>query len=247
MELIKSRYKITHSLCEWGDYAAFQAVDIESREKTEYLLNVYRGAAAKQYAPVFDSLHHCPQFAGLFIHQGALVAVFSFAAAGDINGLFYKGAQIDWQTRVHYAQELFHLALRVSAYPPEIACAAFLSENLQVRPKQLELSVNYKVLPMGEMNRRELLYLLGDQLKKVFLPRFSDSTAERRLIAYLDTAGDQPLSAVYSVWQDYRKEITAEYEKLYAKGSVRRAGYLAVRNIGRWVKQTYKMKRVMQS
>ena len=127
--LIKSRYKVTHVLHASEEYAACLAVDIESREKTEYLLNVYEGALSRQYVNSFDLLHHCPEYVGMFIDAGALVAVFRAAAAPDIDSVFYKGADVPWETRLHYAQLVMHLALTVSGFPAQIGCAALLSRN----------------------------------------------------------------------------------------------------------------------
>lgn len=42
--LIRSRYKVTHVQLAQEGYAALLAVDIESRDKREYLLNVYVGS-----------------------------------------------------------------------------------------------------------------------------------------------------------------------------------------------------------
>ncbi len=119
--LINSRYKVTHVLHAQADYAAVLAVDIASREMTEYLLNVYESGLKRQYVSCFDALKFCPEFINMFIAEDALVAVFRAAASETINSVFYKGADIPWDERLRYAQMVMHLALSVSDYPPEVS------------------------------------------------------------------------------------------------------------------------------
>ena len=80
--LIRSRYKVTHVQLAQEGYAALLAVDIESRDKREYLLNVYEGELVKRYVACFDQLRHCPQYHGMFMDRGSLVAVFD-SVEGD--------------------------------------------------------------------------------------------------------------------------------------------------------------------
>jgi len=60
--LIKERYKVTHVLYAQENYAALEAVDIQSREKLTCLLNVYEGAYCKPYIRVFHALRNCDAY-----------------------------------------------------------------------------------------------------------------------------------------------------------------------------------------
>src|SRR5699024_1021988 len=117
---------------------------------------------------------------GLFMDQGSLVALFDAVGGTPIDQVFFKGAEVTWQERVDAAQALFHLGLSISDYPPEIACAALLSENLRFWPKEGRLEVHYQVRPMEGMNQREEALLLLDQVKKVLLRRYASPKAEIR-------------------------------------------------------------------
>lgn len=241
--LIKSRYKVTHILRVEQDYAALQAVDVESREKAEYLLNVYEGALSRQYVKSFDKLRHCAAYRGMFMADGALAAMFTYKEGEDIDSLFYKGADVAWDVRVEYAQLLFHLALSVCDYPSEVGCATFLTQNLIVLPKDRQLYVNYVVQPLGELNSRELVYLLTDQIRKVFVKRFASPNAE---LAFMETLGLHAFTSVpplYSFWLEAKARIEAEYEKIYKKGSLQRGLYLVFMNLARWAKKTFKKKK----
>ena len=220
--LIRSRYKITQVLHVGTDYAAFLAVDIESREKTECLLNVYEGALGRQYASLFGRLQHCPEYESMFLSNGALVTVFAYRQAVDIDSVFYKGANVTWQMRLQYAQLLFHLALSVSDFPSEIACAAFLTKNLKILRTDMKLAVNYIIPPIPGTNSRELIYMLTDQIRKVLIRRFEQSHAERAFLNELESGVFTSVAPLYSHWQTVLREITAEYERVYALSAVLR-------------------------
>ena len=242
--LIKSRYKVTHVLHAQENYAALVAVDVESREKDEYLLNVYEGELIKRYVGVFDRLRHCTEYGGMFMDRGdSLVAVFRSQEGRPIDEVFFKGAQLDWRLRLDFAEALFHLALLISDYPPEVSCAAFLSCNLRVLVNERRLAVNYEVRPLENMNARELTYLTVDQVKKVLLRRY-DSPAEE--IKFLDLLNENlflnPV-ALYSHWQRNKAAVRADYEKLYAKSGLQRVLYLLVQNILRFFRRALKKRR----
>ena len=210
--LIRSRYKVTHIQHAQDQYAALMAVDLESRDKREYLLNVYEGQLVKTYVDSFDRLRHCPAYHGIFMDKGSLVAVFDAVDGAPIDQVFYKGAQVSWQERVDAAQALFHLGLSISDYPPEIACAALLSDNLRFWPKEGRLEVQYQVRPMEDMNPREEALLLMDQIKKVLLRRFSSPKAEIRFLDSLEEQAFLTPVALYSHWLRAKEGIIADYE-----------------------------------
>lgn len=241
--LIRSRYKVTHIQHAQEGYAALQAVDVESREKHEYQLNVYEGELIKPYVDCFDRLRHCEEYKGMLMDQGSLVAVFDLVEGTPIDQVFCKGAQVDWQTRMAFAQELFHLGLEISDYPPRIACAALLSDNLRLWPKEGRLAVRYQIRPMEEMNPREIALLTIDQVKKVLLKRFSSPKAE---IDFLNSLQEQAFltpAILYSHWSAAKPGIQADYEALYAKNALQRGLYLLFQNLLRWAKGLLKKKR----
>lgn len=238
--LIRSRYKVTHIQYAQDQYAALQAVDLESREKREYLLNVYEGELVKSYVDSFDRLRHCAAYHGLFMDQGSLVALFDAVGGTPIDQVFFKGAEVTWQERVDAAQALFHLGLSISDYPPEIACAALLSENLRFWPKEGRLEVHYQVRPMEGMNQREEALLLLDQVKKVLLRRYASPKAEIRFLDSLEKQVFLTPVALYSHWSMAKEEIIADYEALEARSSLQRALYLFFQNVGRLAKRIWK-------
>lgn len=241
--LIRSKYKMTRVLFAREQYAALQAVDIESREKREYLLNAYEGALSRQYAEIFEQLKGCPEYVGLFIENGTFVSVFEHVEGQHIDSVFFKGAEVAWLSRMTYAQELFHLALRVCSYPAEVACAAFLSDNLKLKPTEERLKVSYAVVPMDKMNQQELIYLLTDQVKKVFLRRFSSPTAELAFLDLLEEARGISVPILYASWLEWKKKITKEYEAIDRKPAMIRPFYIAWMNLKRWIKKRFSKER----
>jgi hypothetical protein len=222
MSLIRSRYKVTSVIRAEDGYAALRAVDIERGDKRECLLNVYEGAHARRHAACFDSLRRCPEFREVFLSEGALIAAFEYTDAPCIDRLFYVGADVPWKLRVQYARLLLHLALTVSDYPVEIACAAFYSENLIPLRKEAGLEVNYIVRPAAA-NARELIYLLSDQLRKVLLRRFGSASAELHFLDSLDSGGYDSVGKIYSRWHEIESAIEEEYARLDEMNAVGRA------------------------
>lgn len=241
--LIRSRYKVTHIQYAQEGYTALQAVDVESRDKREYLLNVYEGELVRRYVGCFDRLRHCPAFHGMFMDKGSLVAVFDLAEGTPIDQVFYKGAEVGWETRLAFAQALFHLGLSVSSYPPEIGCAALLSENLLLWPQEGQLAVRYQVRPMEGMNARELAFLTMDQAKKALLRRYASPKAEIRFLDSLEERVFPTPAALYGHWTAAKADILADYEKLYAKSGLQRGLYLFFQNLCRWARRLRKGKR----
>ena len=239
----KGRYRVTHILHTEKNYEAVSCVDVESREKTEYLINVYTGDAVRRYVNIFDSLRHCPAFHGMFLSEGALNAVFDLNCGQPIDEVFRRGENLNWEARLEYAQELFHLGLSISDYPPEIACAALLSENLRVFPEEGRLAVRYAVYPMEHANQREEAFLLMDQAKKILLRRFSSPKEEIRFLDLLEERSFASPVALYALWNEQKDAIKADYEKLYAKPSLGRALYLVFQNLGRLAKRLFKKKK----
>ena len=238
--LINSRYKVTHVLYAQTDFAAVLAVDIESREKTEYLLNVYENDLKRQYVSCFSALKFCPEFVRMFISEGVLVAVFRAVEGDDIDSVFYKGADIPWDERLRYAQLVMHLALSVSDYPHEVGCAALLSRNLLVFRSTERIAVNYAVLPLDGMNARELVFLLGDQIEKILIKRFSSADAEIEFVQALKSGAYKSVPPLYSFWMEAQKEIRAQYERIYKKSALTRSLYLVFLNIRRWFRRTFR-------
>jgi hypothetical protein len=226
MSLIRSRYKVTSVIWAEENYAALRAVNIELGNAREYLLNVYEGKQARRYADCFEALRDCPELCELFIADGALVSVFDYTDAPDIDSMFYKGAALPWRTRVDYAQLLFHLSLLVADYPSEVACAAFYSGNLIPLPKENRIAVNFAVHP-APANGRELIFLLTDQIKKVLPRRFDSPSTELDFLEELDSWRYDTVGKLYSRWKTVKPAISEEYEALEGMNAVGRAMKLA--------------------
>ena len=54
--------------------------------------------------------------------------------------------------------------------PPEVSCAALLSDNLMVDVPERRVRVRYLLRPTEALEPRELALLAGDQVRKILLP-----------------------------------------------------------------------------
>ena len=235
--LIKERYKVIRVLYAEQDYAALQAVDIQSREKRSCLLNVYEGGYVKPYLNSFMALRGCEAYQEMFLWEGSLVSVFRYREGRDIDHVFYRDVKIGWRERLSAGRALFQQALVMSTYPAQISCAAMLSENIQVVPEERELAFNYMVRPLEEMNERELVLLLTDQVQKVLLPRWDAPEEERRFLRRLCGGSLTTMPAVYGCWMSSVGEIEAAYERIEGKGALGRGLYLLFMNVRDWMKE----------
>lgn len=220
--LVRERYKIVRVLEARENYAFAEAVDILDREKHTCFLNIYEGPLLRAYLPCFDQMQGCPAFQGMFLDGESLVTVFVDCKGVPIDQVFYRGDRHGWQTRLDYAGQLLHQALSMADLPPEVSCAAMLSENVCVDLQNGSLSLRFQVLPMEGMNPRELVYLTCDQLRKILLPRFASPPEELALLDELDRGICRSVVQLYALWRERKDGIRAAYEALEKKNFIRR-------------------------
>lgn len=234
--LLKGQYKVTCVLYAEASYAAVEAVDIRSREKKPYLLNIYEDEYLKPYLRCFHDLRNCGSFREMFVWGKSLVAVFDYHQGFPIDRVFYKGAAVDWRFRLKAAADLFRQALLMSDMPPEISCAALLSENVHMFLEEECLKVNYMVRPLGEMNQRELVFLLSDQIQKILALRWDSPQQERAFVRELSRGGERSAAAAYGKWAAAEPELWAAYEELEGMTGLKQTLTLLLVNLKDWVK-----------
>ncbi len=222
MLLVRERYKVVRVLEVQEDYVFAEAVDILDREQRTCLLNIYGEPRLRTYLSCFDRLRSCPAFQGMFLEGESLVTVFEDCQGRPIDQVFFRGAAMDWHTRLDYAGQLLHKALNMADLPPEVSCAAMLSENVLIAEHSNEVRLRFKVVPMEGMNPRELVYLTGDQLGKILLPQFSTPMEQLDFLDELRRGECATIVQLYSLWRERRAQIQAAYEGLAAKNFVHR-------------------------
>lgn len=220
--LVRERYKVVRVPDVRENYAFAEAVDILDREKRGCILNFYEGPLLRTYLDCFDKMAPCPAFQGMFLEGESLVTVFQDCGGLPIDRVFYRGDRHTWQSRLDYAEQLFHQALNMADLPPAVSCAVFLSENLLVDEKSGELSPRYHVIPLEGMNPRELVYLTGDHAHKILLSRFASPRAELEFLDELERGTCTNVVQLYSLWRTRSQEIRAAYEALEKQNFFRR-------------------------
>lgn len=257
--IIGSRYKITQILYASEDYCALLGVDIGVRAADETLLNVYEGKYLKRYLGWFDSLRKDGAFIECFIAGESFVTVFRYKKGPRIDEVFYRGAAIDWQTRLYYTKRLLESEIGDGDMPAEIRCASLLSKNIVIKLPDESLWLNYEVVPfealLGERSgyperdviyEREAGYLTLDQLSKILLKRFDQAENEREFLAdakRLVESGKSDSGRLLSLWNEYYGAISEEYVKLYKKGWLQRQLYLCFAAVKRGVRSCFKPKK----
>ena len=132
--LIRERYKVVRVLYSEPDYAFVEAVDIQERETPTRQINLYEGELLHRYGRLCAGIDpaDCPAFQGMFLCGDTLAAVFEDCGGVPIDQVFYKGDRWPLADRLEFAELVLHRALEMANLPPEISCAAMLSENLCV-------------------------------------------------------------------------------------------------------------------
>ncbi len=219
--LIRERYKVICVQEAEDEYAFLEAVDIQDREKSTCLLNIYEGSLRPVYLNCFDRMDDCEDFRGMFVQGESVVAVFESRTGTNIDQVFYRGADHSWETRLDFTELVLHKALSLSSLPPEISCAAMLSENLLV-DLDGRVMTRWHVSPLEGMNGRELACLAIDQVKKILLARFASPREELEFLERLDSGEYTSMAQVYSLWRGSRADIRQGYETLEKKNFFKR-------------------------
>lgn len=220
--LIRERYKVIRVLEARENYAFAEALDVLDRERRPCFLNIYEGGDLKAYLPCFDSLRSCPDFLGMFLEDGSLVAVFKTCRGTPVDQVFCRGKAYDWKTRLEYAELLLREALKLADARPEVSCAAMLSENVLIDLDNRRVKLRFKVPPMEGMNERELVYLTADQLNKILLPDSGTAIAQLDFLESASNGSCLNVVRLYGLWRESRNKIREEYEQLEQKNLISR-------------------------
>ncbi len=233
--LIRERYKVVRVLTVQSDYALLEAVDISDRETPSCLLNLYEGELLHRYARICSAIRkeECPAFRGMFLERGTLVTVFDCSSGESIDRLFYRGDGWKWEERLEFAELLLHRVLSLANLPPELSCAALVSENVLFDLNNRRVSLRWMMLPMDGMNQRETALLAADQVRKILPRKISAGREEQRFLDELEEGAFPGVVALYGRWREAAQAIREEREAFHRKGLIKRAFILLGRAIRR--------------
>jgi len=219
--MIRERYKVVRVVYTQPDYALLEAVDIAERETPLCLLNLFEGELLHRYARICSGIQavDCPAFRGMFLEDGTLTAVFDDCRGENIDRIFYRGDEWSWEERLRYAEMVFHQALSLANLPPEVSCAAMLSRNLIFELSSDRVKSRYMLLPMEDMNARELAILTTDQVRKI--------------LDRLESGVFRSIVPLYAYWREMEPVIREEREEFKKKSVIRRGFILLGRAIRR--------------
>ena len=233
--LIRERYKVVRILYTAEDYVLAEAVDIQDRDTPLCLINLYGGALLHRYGRIYADLRpeRCPDFQRVFLEKETLTAVFSDQRGTPIDRLFYQGDRWSWAERIEYTEQFLHAALLLEDIPPEIGCAVLRSENVLVSTTGKTVRLRFAVLPMEEMNGRELALLAADQVRKLLPGRLTGPDAEAAFSKRVRQGAYPSVVTLYSAWRETREQIRAGYEEWDEKGWIKKGFTLLKRLVKR--------------
>lgn len=222
--LIRERYKVVRVLWSEPDYAFVEAVDIQDRETPSRLINLYEGELLHRYGRICAGIDpaECPAWRGMFLAGGTLAVVFDNSDGVNIDQVFYKGDDWKLEERLDYAEMVLHRALEMANLPPEVSCAAMLSENVLVDMGEHCIRLRYMIRPMPEMNGRELALLAGDQVKKILPRKFTCLNEELNFLDQLDDGLFRSVVPLYARWREAQAAIRKEQEEFLKQNIISR-------------------------
>lgn len=222
--LIRERYKVVRAIAAQPGYALLEAVDISDRETPSCLLNLYEGELLHRYARICAGIRkeECPAFRGMFLEKGTLAVVFDRSEGQPIDSLFYRGDTWSWQDRLAWAELLMHRALSLANLPPEVSCAALLSDNLLFDLTNKRVSIRWMLQPMEEMNQREAVLLAADHVKKILPRTLRAGDTEYRFLEQLEAGTLRSVVDLYGKWRDAESAIRTEREEFEHKNFIKR-------------------------
>ena len=233
--LIRERYKVVRVICAQPGYALLEAVDISDRETPSCLINLYEGELLHRYARICTGIRKedCPAFRGIFLENGTLAVAFDRFEGEGIDKLFYKGDAWNWQDRLAFTELVLHRALSLANLPPEVSCAALLSDNLLFDLTNRRVNIRWMLTPMEEMNPREAALLAADQVKKILPRSLRAGDAEEQFLDRLDAGLFRNVVALYGCWREAEAAIRTEREEFERRNFLRRGFILLGRLIRR--------------
>lgn len=239
--LVRERYKVVRVLWSETDYALAEAVDIQDRETPACLLNFFEGEQMARYGRLCSAVRQedCPALRGLFLENDTLVAVFDPCSGEEIDRVFHRGDRWEWRDRLDFAQLVLHQALSMANLPPEISCAAMLSDNLRIDVEKRRVSVRYMLRPAPEVGPRELPLLAGDQVCKILLGRLNSPDEEAAFLARLRRGEFPTIVALYAAWRDILPGLQEQYEIYESKNFFARG----ITQVKRWFSRRKKKRR----
>ena len=233
--LIRERFKVVRAISVQPGYALLEAVDISERETPSCLINLFEGELLHRYARICTHIkkEDCPAFRGMFLEQGTLVAAFDSSSGEPIDRFFCRGDAWSWRDRLAYAGLLMHRVLSLANLPPEVSCAALMSDNLLVDPANQSVNIRWMLSPMEEMNAREVALMAADQMKKILPRTLKAGPAERQFLDQLDAGMFRSVVALFGCWRDAEQAIRAEREAFEHRNFISRGLILLGRAIRR--------------
>ncbi len=237
--LIRERYKVVRVIAAQPGYALLEAVDISDRETPSCLLNLYEGGLLHRYARICAGIRkeECPAFRGMFLEKGTLAVAFDRSAGEPIDSLFYRGDEWSWQDRLAWTELLLHRAMSLANLPPEVSCAALLSDNVLFDLANGRVNTRWMLKPMEDMNPREAARLAADQVKKILPLSLKAGPEERRFLQRLEDGEFPTVVALYGCWREAQAAIRAEREEFEEKNFIKRGLILFGRAIRRSVRR----------
>ena len=220
--IVKGKYKVIRILRTEEHYAACEAVDISDPGNGKVILNIYDGELIKPYIGYIEGLRHCAEYIEMFLSDESAVAAFRYTEGKNIDTVFFMGHKVPALECFECADRLIEKAIAISDYPSNVSCPLLMTDQLLYEKNQKDFKFLYMIVPLSEMNERELCLLLEDQLKKILAIRYDTPLKLRRFVREMEGTSFETVIRLSSFWHAERAEIREEIEDFSNKGFLAR-------------------------
>ena len=220
--IVKGKYKVIRVLRTEEHYAACEAVDISDPGNGKVILNIYDGELIKPYIGYIEGLRHCAEYIEMFLSDESAVAAFRYTEGKNIDTVFFMGHKVPALECFECADRLIEKAIAISDYPSNVSCPLLMTDQLLYEKNQKDFKFLYMIVPLSEMNERELCLLLEDQLKKILAIRYDTPLKLRRFVREMEGTSFETVIRLSSFWHAERAEIREEIEDFSNKGFLAR-------------------------
>ena len=245
--IVKGKYKVIRILRTEEHYAACEAVDISDPGNGKVILNIYDGELIKPYIGYIEGLRHCAEYIEMFLSDESAVAAFRYTEGKNIDTVFFMGHKVPALECFECADRLIEKAIAISDYPSNVSCPLLMTDQLLYEKNQKDFKFLYMIVPLSEMNERELCLLLEDQLKKILAIRYDTPLKLRRFVREMEGTSFETVIRLSSFWHAERAEIREEIEDFSNKGFLARIFGIIRINFRDFIEKRKKSKRKVEA
>lgn len=206
------RYRIVETCYKAEGFAAYKAVDIESRSHHTVLINRYESPSAiRVMLPDLQTVasREPAGFVGMHVESGAVDMLFEYPAAQPLTSAYTKKRPADRETAYVLLEQYLHQLLLLAGLPQRYVNAAAAMTGIRVNVNSRALYTGVLLSPDMPEEPSNMLVSIASVAELLLTRRFCSFGFELDFLDALRFRDYKSLSEVYSAW----REVTRSFEE----------------------------------